>query len=197
MPARQLCHYGPMIHVTASVARRIEAAETSLMTAIGASVAARLGPDRLFVRPIAGGVAIAAGAASPYSKVAGLGFAPLADEAVEEIEAAFARLHTPVRVELSSLADPDIGRRLSSRGYALAGYENVLGLRLPLPAASPPPPGIDIAPVGAADAAEWLHVVATGFMHPDVFDGPPPTENIDPSAIEDVFEDMARVCARS
>ncbi len=134
-----------------------------------------------------------AGPDSPCSKVAGLGFAPLAADALEAVEQAFARASAPVRVELSSLGDPDPARLLSTRGYVLSGFENVLGLKLPARPAVAADSSIVISPAGAADAAEWLDVMTTGFLHPDVFDGPPPTETVDPRAIEHIFSDMAQV----
>ena len=44
-----------------------------------------------------------------------------------EVEAELFRRGAPVQVELSSLADPSIAPQLTRCGYALVGFENVLG----------------------------------------------------------------------
>ena len=181
-----------MIHVSASLAARIERVETSLMSAVGDAVTRRLGDPGAFDRVLGGGVAVMAGPDSPCSKVAGLGFAPLAADALEAVEQAFARASAPVRVELSSLGDPDAARLLSARGYVLSGFENVLGLTLPALPARATDVSIVVSPAGAADAAALMHVLTTGFLHADVVDGPPPTETVDPGAVGDIFSDMAQ-----
>ena len=183
-----------MLTATASLARRVELAESALVFEMGRSVAARLGESQVIATGIAGGAAVMPGPGSPLSKVAGLGFEPLDEDALDAVERAFARFQTPVRVELSSLADPTVGKRLSARGYVLAGFENVLGLSLPSThAATPRPPSGTIVEAAAVNAAEWVEVVTTGFAHPDSFDGPPSAEPVDAAGLDMVFEDLSRV----
>ena len=50
---------------------------------------------------------------------------------------------------------------------------------------------IDITETSADDFDEWAAAVATGFMHPDAFDGPPPLETPETSGIDLIFRDMA------
>jgi ribosomal protein S18 acetylase RimI-like enzyme len=185
-----------MLTATASLARRIEAAESALIAGMGRSAAGRLGEDHVIVTPLGGGCAVMAGPGSPFSKVAGLGFEPLDESALERLEREFARFATPVRVELSSLADPGIGKLLSARGYVLSGFENVLGL--PLPSAHVATPSADadtltIEETNADNSDQWIDVVATGFMHPDTFDGPTMAETVDRAALDVVFKDIALV----
>src|SRR3954468_9403577 len=115
---------------TTALARRIERAEATLITGMGQSVSRRLGSSQVVVAEIGTAAAVMPGPGSQLSKVAGLGFEPLDDAALAHVEREFARFGTPVRVELSSLADPATSKVLSRRGYALCGFENVLGLLL-------------------------------------------------------------------
>ena len=159
----------------------------------------RLGPAQVIVVPVGSAAAVMPGPGSQLSKVAGLGFEPLNQAALTHVEQEFARFRTSVRVELSSLADPALGTLLSARGYALSGFENVLGL--PLASANWQAPvasssvasseSIDITETSADDFDECAAAVATGFMHPDAFDGPPPLETPDTSGIDRIFRDMA------
>ena len=148
-------------------AGRVERADTSLI-AEAAEAAQRRDPrERVYVLPLAGGVAVWAGGGSPLNKVAGLGFAgPLAEEQLAQVERAFAERGAPVQIELSTLAEAGMAALLTRRGYQLVGFENVLGLPLPAPAA-PPVPGVEIAESGMDEIDTWLDVVVTGFAHPD------------------------------
>ncbi len=183
-----------MFTATSTLARRIELAEAALIAGIGRAVARRLGPSQVIVEHLGEAAAVMPGPGSQLSKVAGLGFEPLDEASLAEVEQAFARFNTPVRVELSSLADPAVGRLLSARGYALAGFENVLGLSLPSPHPGTGTAGSGptvVAPTSADDFDRWAEVVSTGFAHPDTFDGPTPIEVADTSGIDLIFRDMA------
>jgi GNAT superfamily N-acetyltransferase len=180
------------IFASGSLARRIEEAEATLIGDFGRAVAARLGPDQVIVSEVGGGMAVLAGAGSPFSKVSGLGFEPLEDSALDDLEAGFARHHSPVRVELATLADPAVASCLNHRGYVLVGFENVLGLEL----GDPPPPGargIIVSRAAAHESRQWLDVLGTGFSHPDTYDGPRPQAVPERSAIDQAMEDMGRV----
>jgi len=118
--------------------------------------------------PVAGGMASFAGGNSPFTKVAGLGFAGVPDRlSLDEVERAFAAYGTAVQIELAQLANPAITGILAERGYRLESTENVLGRAL-----SPPPrpilaPGIEVRLTGADESETWLEVVAEGDAHPD------------------------------
>ena len=116
------------LFVTASLARRIERAEASLVEEGSTAAAARADDSGVFVHRLNGGVAAFTDDGSPFNKVAGLGFdgVPRGDE-LDRIEAEFAVRHAPVQFEISTLADPDLFRTLTRRGYELVGFENVLG----------------------------------------------------------------------
>lgn len=112
-----------------ALVERIERAEAELMALAAAAAHGRGEPG--FVMPLAGGVATCAGPDSPFTKVAGLGFAGVPAEAdLDEVERAFPAQGAPVQVELSHVADPAIAELLTARGYSLVGFEDVLALRL-------------------------------------------------------------------
>ena len=181
---------------TTSLARRIERAEAGLI-ADGAAAARRRLPDgRTLIQPLAGGVASYTDAESPLNKVAGLGFDGVPDDReLDQLEREYADRSSPVQVELSSLGDPEIARLLTRRGYALMGFENVMGL--PLDARSldalhlrPAAPGVEISPSPAAEMDVWMEAVVDGFLHPDTFDGPPSHESFSREVLERSLKDL-------
>lgn len=116
---------------TASLARRIERAETGIIEEGARAAARRLPHGQLLVREMNGGAAVFVEKDAPFNKVAGLGFdgVPPA-EVLTQLEQDFAVRRAPLQFEISTLADPAVARALTTRGYELAGFENVLGLAL-------------------------------------------------------------------
>jgi N-acetylglutamate synthase-like GNAT family acetyltransferase len=146
--------------------------------------------------PIAGGVAVFTEPGSPFNKVAGLGFEGVPEEnMLADLERQFDERECALQVELSTLADPAIGRQLTSRGYALVGFENVLGLPLEKDVIDNLPQGpldgsVVVLRAGPGDADGWMHAVTTGFMHPDTFDGPASHESFERELLERIYDDM-------
>ncbi len=150
-----------------ALAGRIEQAEVQLITRCGEAARRRTGADG-FAIPFAGAVASFAGEGSPFNKVAGLGFAGLPDPAaLDDAEQAFLVRGCPVQVELAHLADPAIGAMLTSRGYQLESFENVLGRDLAGGFSPVLPPGVAVRRSAADDLEAWLAVVVEGSVHPD------------------------------
>src|SRR5689334_9673949 len=111
-----------MLFATATLAARIERAECQI--AADFALCARARRDDVLVVPIGGAAAVYAGPGAPSNKLAGLGFgAPLDEDTLTEIECDFDARETPIRVELSMLADPAVAPALSARGYTLTGFE--------------------------------------------------------------------------
>jgi GNAT superfamily N-acetyltransferase len=175
---------------TASLAVRIERAECGSIEEMARAARARIG-DEVVARPIAGGLAVYAGQDSPVNKLAGLGFAPVpAVGELEAIEQEFGRRCAPLQVEFASLGDPAIPLMLTGRGYELIGFENVMGLALDAAALTmPDDSSIRVERAGPEKNTVWMDAVADGFLHPDVFDGPPSHESFNREAIERVFGD--------
>src|SRR5262249_26060826 len=149
------------------LAARIERAEARLV-ADAARAASRRRPDAgCFATELAGGFATFTAPGSPLNKVAGVGFAgPLDPAELDAVERAFRDRGVPVQFELSCLGDAEIAGLLTRRGYALVNFENVLGRRLPV-AAQAPAEGLSVSESPAAERAEWLDLVVTGFASPD------------------------------
>jgi GNAT superfamily N-acetyltransferase len=174
------------------LAARIERAECDLLRDCAAAVAERRGV-RVLVLPVAGGVAVHTGRVSPLNKVAGIGFAGApAGADLDRIEREFESAGTPVQLELSCLAESGIGAQLTTRGYRLAGFENVLGRRLPAIELEPPRAGssITVEPSGIDEFDIWLEAVATGFANPDT-QGVASHESFARETLEQVMADLA------
>jgi GNAT superfamily N-acetyltransferase len=169
------------------LAARIERAAAEFMARCCESAHRRA---KGFVIPLAGGVACFAEPASPFNKVAGLGFAgvPGADE-LADVERAFADCDGPVQVELSALADPAIAEAVSGRGYRLVSFENVLGMALGEPRAVVVPPGVEVHRIHEDEVAQWLAVDAEAVAHPDT-EGVPSHEEFPYEVVENANHDM-------
>jgi GNAT superfamily N-acetyltransferase len=179
---------------TGSLARRIERAEAALVADGAAAADRRTGDGSVLRTPIRGGTAAFTEPSAPFNKVAGLGFEGVPDEAeLTAIEEAYAARGCPVLVELSSFAEPAVGRLLTRRGYQLIGYENVSGLMLRDVSSTgvTRPEGLSLARVeDAATAEEWLEAVTTGFLNPDTYDGLPSHESYSRDVARRSIDDM-------
>ena len=181
-----------MLFADTQLAACIERAECDLLRDCAAAVAERRAV-RVFVAPIAGGVAVHTGHDSPLNKVSGIGFGGVpAGADLERIEREFAAAKTPVQLELSCLAETGISALLTARGYRLVGFENVLGRRLPAPELEPPRAGSAIQVESSAqdEFAIWLEAVATGFANPDT-QGVASHESFPRETLEQVMGDLA------
>jgi GNAT superfamily N-acetyltransferase len=152
-----------------ALAGRIELAEVDLISAHSRAAHRRRGKGAGFLVSIAGGVASFADDGSPYNKVAGLGFAGVpGEDELGAIERAFADRGAVTQIELSHLADPELGILLTRRGYRLESFENVLGRNIVgSPQMPPPPPGIAVRRSGDEEFEAWLRVVADAAADPD------------------------------
>ncbi len=155
---------GPLFAST-ELAARIERGAAALCA--DAARARRAAGDDAVILDVGGGVAVWAGDGSPLNKVAGIGFAGPPDEAgLAAVEEAFAERGSAVQVELASLAAAGWAEALGRRGYALVGFENVLGISVAA-RASISAPGIDVRVATPDEQDAWLDVVVEGFAHPD------------------------------
>lgn len=182
-----------MLACDVALAARVEKAEARLLADGVAAVARRVGEGAgVFSIPFAGGHAAFTEPGSPLNKVAGLGFDGLPTEAeLAEVEGVLARRRCPVRVELSSLADPSFGAFLTRRGYVLEGFEDVLGLALPTAGLPPVPEGIRVRPSGDEELELWLDVTVKGFLVPDE-QGVPSGESFGEEVLRRVVRDFVR-----
>jgi len=178
-----------MLFASASLARRIERAEATLIAEFGRLAVGTL--QDVVVRDFCGGVAVIAGAGAPFSKVAGLGFEPLDEAALDALERSYIERNTPIRVELASLGEPEVGAMLTRRGYGLVGFENVLAKQLP--AGTPQPAEISVAGIEEGQLAEWVDVLVSAFASPDTYDGPAVEEKVDRGALDALFQQIGQI----
>lgn len=173
-----------MIFTTVELAARIERAELDLARSWAESIG-RAQPDcSPFSIEIAGGRALFAGIGSPLNKVAGVGFAGVPDgESLGVMERAFADRGCPIHVEISHLADPEIGRAFARRGYELCGFENVLGLRIGDVDHGATGDEIDVRRCEAGEIDRWVGVLVNGILAPDT-GGLPSHESFERAGIE-------------
>jgi ribosomal protein S18 acetylase RimI-like enzyme len=169
-----------------ALATRIEHAEARLTRALAVDV---VEPPPL-VRDLAGGVSAVTRPGSPLNKIIGLGFhGEIDDRALDEVESDWREREEPVRIELATLAEPNIGARLTARGYRLQGFENVLGLALADRTAATKT-AITVEPVREGNDVDWLETVINGFAHPD---GSGVTNEVVPrEALAPIMEDFRR-----
>lgn len=131
----------------------------------------------------------------PVNKLAGLGFAEMPTEAeLARVEQAFTERQAPLQVELASIGDPAVGRLLTTRGYELIGFENVLGLPLDRSRLEDDrSPSVTVERTPDSETQAWIDAVATGFLHPDTYDGPPSHESVDRETMVGIFADIQAV----
>ena len=176
---------------TSSLARRIERADAALIAQVNGDASRRVPRGQPLLVELNGGVVSYLEPDSPYNKAAGFGFdgVPPADR-FDVIEREFDARNAPLQFEVSSLADPALARVLSTRGYVVAGFENILGLDLA--AVETERPVRDVHVTSAPDdAAGWVETMTAGFAAPDTYDGPPPSEAIPREVLERVFGDTS------
>ncbi|MBO9532422.1 MAG: GNAT family N-acetyltransferase [Solirubrobacteraceae bacterium] len=164
------------------LAADIERAEAGLM----AACAEVCGLTDHLALPIGGGWATYCGVDSPFTKVAGLGFAPAPTDAeLARVEAEFGARGAAVTIELATLAGPQLGERLTARGYRLIGVEDVLGVALP--AAVTQPASVDVAVTDDLDA--WIDADVRGTLAADA-DGVPNHDDFAADAITTALREL-------
>jgi GNAT superfamily N-acetyltransferase len=179
--------------ITAStqMAARIDRAELALM--LGIAEAVRQADEPIQIWPVGGSFAVLGAPGSPFNKVIALGFdgEPAVDE-LEALERGHAAAGVRVQVELSTLANPEVARLLTARGYQLIGFENVLGRRIG-EAAESPTEAVSVAEIAPDQSRDWIRVLIDAFTHPDVFDGPPSHESFDDTELKRAYQSFSAV----
>ncbi len=166
------------------LAAQIDRAEAGLSAAFAAGAAAA--GAAVFNQELGGGRAVLVRRGSPVNKLIGAGFdGALDDSELAAVEEAWAAQGEPMRVELSTLAAPEVGPQLSGRGYRLDGFDNVLGMSVE------PAAGVNgISVDDADDDVVWRELAVDGSLHPD--DSAVTAEVHAREAIESVYLDLVR-----
>lgn len=186
-----LTQTGGMLFASTELARRIEAAERDWIEECTAASARRAGKDSAFCLAIGGGAAAFSGTESPFTKVVGLGFEGVpAGAALERVESEFEERGAGVQVELCALAQAGVAEALTRRGYALVGFENVLGRALDGSVAWREPAELSLEPSSDGELDTWIDVVVSAFATPDA-QGVAAHESFPRAALERSVRDMA------
>jgi GNAT superfamily N-acetyltransferase len=176
------------------VAARIDRAEARLCTGTAQTVQQRNPAAQTLQLPLAGGTAVYATPGSPLNKVIGLGLEADFDPArftseLTAIETAWRQRKESVRIEISTLANPEIYPILHARGYTLQGFENELGRPLMDAPAPKFAETVTVEELRAQDDKTWLKIAVDAFLDMDgtgsVADDPLSRE-----MLESVFRDM-------
>ena len=158
----------------AVLAARIDRAEGRLLASLAEAGRRRRAQSRALILPFAGGLAVYAAPDSPANKLIGIGFdGPIDTEELSLIEDEWRERGEAPRVELSTLADARIPEALSERGYAVHGFEHVLGSSLatrpatPLRADAALPAEVEVELLRASDETQWIDINMASFASPD------------------------------
>ncbi|MBL9078849.1 MAG: GNAT family N-acetyltransferase [Planctomycetes bacterium] len=147
------------------LARRIEAAEAGLLTALARHATAAAVTGAPLVEAIDGGAAVFVRPGAPMNKLVGIGFdGPLDAARLATIEAAFAARSAPLQVELATLARCEAAQQFAARGYRLVAFENVLGCDPRQFVPRPTPHRVEPA---TGPAADWVETMADSFLAAD------------------------------
>lgn len=172
------------------LASRIESVEAGLTREAARSFCAHESKHDAFALDIDQGIAVFLRPGSPMNKVIGVFSSVPSNDVLAHIENQYRARAEPVRMEISTLANPDIGKTLTERGYRLLGFENVLGQALRA-GESRPVNDISVEQVAGAEIADWSRVIVDGFAQPDdtgvVIDAYPR------EVIEQVMSDFLRI----
>jgi GNAT superfamily N-acetyltransferase len=189
-----------MLFATTTLAGRIERAEAGVVRDF-AERARAAGKDVL-IEAVGGTDAVFGGPGEPFNKVVGLGLnGPVEESALTRLEAIYDARGAEIRVEQCTLADPSVATLLTRRGYELIGYENVLGLALTRPlldglsaaVRADAEGGITITRARGDQSRLWIDTAIDGFLVPDQFDGPPPTETFERETLRAVYADYTEL----
>jgi GNAT superfamily N-acetyltransferase len=176
------------VFASTELAQRIEAAESRLTLGVGRRVASRR--EGVWVNELGGGAAVSSAEGSPFDKVVGIGFEALDWLAFDDFTARALTDDRKVQVELSTLADASIARKLSARDFLLVGHENVLGVNPAAAHFADRPSEVRVAQATAEEEATWIDLVTTGFLQPDTPAGSAPHESFARESLERTFRDL-------
>jgi GNAT superfamily N-acetyltransferase len=182
------------VFANASLARRIERAEVGLILEGARAASRRVPAAQMIIEEFDGGAVVFVEPDAPFNKGVGFGFGGVpSSSTLEHVEHAFAARNAPLQFEVSTLADPEMARSLTGRGYELVGFENVLGIAITPTLVDRlegvDPASIEVRAASADESSAWMETVTTGFLHPDVYDGPPSHESVNREVLERIFGD--------
>lgn len=179
----------PPMFIDLATARRIERAECGLNRAVALAALASGAAPLAFVRELGFGLASYVRPGSPLNKLIGVGLdSTLNASTLGEVEEAMRARQEPTRIELSTLAHPEISEWLAARGYRLCGFENVLVKPIGIEDSNGSPVRVERSPdtSNAAWRSALVEATCVGDETGHPVDAPPA------EAIETAIEDFVR-----
>lgn len=143
-----------------ALARQIEAAESANGFAMAEATP---GAE---AEALLGGCAIFAGVGSPLTHTLGAGMDPAKAIPAEfdRMEQFYFKRGSDSLIDLCPMADPGIIEQITSRGYRVIEFNNVMARPvLTYDTRYQPPPALAVREIGAGEAAGWCRTVARGF----------------------------------
>ncbi len=152
------------LFVDPALARRIELTD-AWVGVESARIHAQLHPESgVAWIPVSGGYAVFTGVGSMLTQVLGLGTAgPVTGAELDEVEEFFKVRGANVSIELCPLADRSILPLLATRGYAIAGFSNMLVRRLALAPPAGGPAECTVRHCTPTEGDLWARTVLEGF----------------------------------
>jgi len=182
-----------VIFVSNELAARIESAETELLHDIIQGSQQRRPDLDAWSERIAGGCAGYAGPGVPVNKIAGIGFAGVPDaDALGAIERRYHERESGVSVEVATHADPEVFAFLMARGYRLTGFEDVLGVALPVSEGRRAEQVQLVTVAPGAEREPWFDCLIEGFAAPDE-QGVQSNEDFPRDLVREVMRDLATI----
>ena len=143
-----------------SLAARLEAADAANVATLARALSSYM-PEAL-CEPIAGGVAVFAGAGSPMTHVVGMGLrGTVAADELERMESFFRERGSDCVIDLCPLADASVLDFVARRPYKVAEFNNVLARRIAQDETFAETGGLTLA--RETELGSWSRVVSEGF----------------------------------
>jgi GNAT superfamily N-acetyltransferase len=158
-----------MLLITDEVARRLEMAEAIDAAGCAEALCKVNCNGGATAKAISGGVAVYCGSDSPLTHALGIGMhGPVTVDDMEELEDFFHERDAPIIVDLCPYAHPTLRELLSSRGYRILEFVNVMARALPPDEPLPPLPSlVSVRRAEPPEREVFINTVIGGFFGRD------------------------------
>jgi endonuclease/exonuclease/phosphatase family metal-dependent hydrolase/ribosomal protein S18 acetylase RimI-like enzyme len=146
-----------------ALAKRIEQADAVINTAYieaQRAIAPEFNADHL---QLAGGALLFAGPKSPINRAVGLGFHPIDDSMLRQLEAWFSSRQCPIRIEVCPLVSSEWVQLLAANHYRLLSFKNTWALALEGLSLDAPETSVDVRQINTNERELWAQTIGKGF----------------------------------
>jgi GNAT superfamily N-acetyltransferase len=158
-----------LIFADLALARRLERAEAAKYADYAHARTAVVPELNPAVLPVGGGLAVYAGANSPYSRAVGLGLdGPVPEAEFRRYEQFYLGYDLPPQLTVCPLADRSLLELTNRHGYRIHMFMNVWWRRIgPMDFFAPSQPGIAVRPIRPDEADLWVRTAFQGGLDSD------------------------------